>query len=149
MVQKHDREERGFGMQNFHYAPAWDEFSHILSIHSPRAYQAIREHFPAPSARTFRRREARQPRFPQEICDRTFQLVRDHLSELDYNGECSVSCDDTKLFSTFRLYFNGKENAHFLVGGVDGPVKILDPENMQSVIDRMRDKKAVKVGKLI
>ncbi|THU91799.1 hypothetical protein K435DRAFT_580168, partial [Dendrothele bispora CBS 962.96] len=31
MVQKVDRDERGVGMQNFLYAPAWDEFVHIVS----------------------------------------------------------------------------------------------------------------------
>ena len=29
IVTKYDREERGVGMQNFHYAPAWDKLCHI------------------------------------------------------------------------------------------------------------------------
>ncbi|KAJ3764579.1 hypothetical protein FB446DRAFT_611669, partial [Lentinula raphanica] len=29
MMQKIDRDERGVGMQNFRYAPEWDEFVHI------------------------------------------------------------------------------------------------------------------------
>ena len=34
MVSKVDKEERGVGMQNFRYSPAWDEFVHIVSIHT-------------------------------------------------------------------------------------------------------------------
>lgn len=54
MVQKHDREDRGIGLQNFKYAPAWDEFCHIVNIHSPRAYRALRHSFPAPTQRNFK-----------------------------------------------------------------------------------------------
>jgi len=54
MVTKLEREERGVGMQNFTYAPAWEELCHIAQIHSPRAYKALREHLPAPDPRTIR-----------------------------------------------------------------------------------------------
>ena len=49
MVTKIDKEEHGVGMQNFAYAPAWDEFVHIISIHSPRAYKFLSEHPPTRS----------------------------------------------------------------------------------------------------
>lgn len=146
VVQKHDREERGVGMQNFRYAPAWDELCHIINVHSPRAYRAVKDHLPMPTERTFRMREARQPRFPLEICDRTFQLVADHLAAIDYRGPTSLSCDDTKLFSTFRLYWNSQEKSHFLIGGIDGPIQILDPENMKETLAAVKDKKATKVS---
>jgi hypothetical protein len=51
MVTKIDKEERGVRMQNFSYTPAWDEFVHIVSIHSPRAHKFLLEHFPAQSMR--------------------------------------------------------------------------------------------------
>lgn len=54
VVTKYDREERGIGMQNFHYAPAWDEMCHILKIHSPRAFESLSSYLPARSARNFR-----------------------------------------------------------------------------------------------
>ena len=130
MVQKHDRdsEDRGIGLQNFKYAPAWDEFCHVINIHSPHAYRALRQSFPAPTQRRFKQKEAKEPHFPQEINDQTFQQVVDHLEEINFSGPCSLSCDDTKLFSTYRLYYEGKQGAHFLVGGVDGPIRVLDPE---------------------
>jgi hypothetical protein len=54
MVAKLDRDERSVGMQNFRYAPAWDEFCHSIKICSPRAYRALQEHLPAKSERGFR-----------------------------------------------------------------------------------------------
>ena len=54
VVTKHNREQRGVGMQNFHYAPAWDELCHILKIHSPRAYESLSKHLPMRSMRSFR-----------------------------------------------------------------------------------------------
>ena len=35
-----------------------------------------------------------------EICERSFEIVKDHLETLDYNGPLALSCDDTKLFAT-------------------------------------------------
>jgi len=54
MVQKVDKEERGIGMQNFNYAPAWDEFIHIVALHSPRAHKFLSQHFPARTRRSLR-----------------------------------------------------------------------------------------------
>lgn len=54
MVTKMDRDERGVGMQNFRYAPDWDELCHVIQIHSPQAYRTLREQFPARSQRDFR-----------------------------------------------------------------------------------------------
>lgn len=54
MVTKVDREERGVGMQNFSYAPAYDEFIHIIAIHSPQVHRFLSMQFPARTARNFR-----------------------------------------------------------------------------------------------
>lgn len=51
MVQKVDRDDRGVGMQNFDFAPAWDEFTHIVAIHSPRAHKFLSQHFAARTPR--------------------------------------------------------------------------------------------------
>jgi len=99
-----------------------------------------------PSERTFRTWEAQQPQFLLEICTQTFDLVDDHLKAIDYHRPTSLSCDDTKLFSTFQLYYNGQEKCHFLIGGVDGPVCVLDPENLMELLDSLKDKKATKVN---
>lgn len=54
MVEKFDRQKRGVGMQNFYYAPAWDELCHTIKIHSPRAFKALREHLPMRTEGSFR-----------------------------------------------------------------------------------------------
>ncbi|KAJ7875779.1 hypothetical protein B0H14DRAFT_2568628 [Mycena olivaceomarginata] len=51
---KADREERGVGMQNFKYAPAYDEFCNVVRINSPAAYRALQDHLPGRSERSFR-----------------------------------------------------------------------------------------------
>ena len=49
-----DKTKRGVGLQNFKYAPAWDELCHIIYIVSPRAYRILRSYFPARTPRSFR-----------------------------------------------------------------------------------------------
>lgn len=41
IVSKMDREDQGVGMQNFSYPPAYDEFIHVVNIHSPRAHRFL------------------------------------------------------------------------------------------------------------
>lgn len=38
MVAKLDHDERGIGMQNFCYAPAWDKLCHTLKVQSPHVF---------------------------------------------------------------------------------------------------------------
>ncbi|KAJ6573789.1 hypothetical protein DFH09DRAFT_915806 [Mycena vulgaris] len=145
MVQKVDRVERGVGMQNFKHAPSWDEMAHIVNIHSPRAAKALREHFPLRSHRNFRVKEAREPRFPMEINDHTFALVEAHLAALKYDGPVALSCDDTKLFPSLQLYTDKEKHADFLVGGVDGPIRVADPEAMKKILADPKIVKGTKV----
>ena len=146
ILSKDDRDDRGVGMQNFKYAPAWEELCHIIHIHSPRAYRALKAFLPMPNGRTFRMKESRQPRFPMEICDRTFDLVKEHVNALGYKGPVGVSCDETKLFATYRLYWDGSQATYFLVGGVEGPVKVLDAEQVNDTIKKAQMRKATKVS---
>ncbi|EEB98037.1 hypothetical protein MPER_02529 [Moniliophthora perniciosa FA553] len=141
MVQKIDRKERGVGMQNFQYAPAWDEFVHIVKIHSPRAHRFLSQHFPARTERKIRLKESKEPKIPFTICDETFALVKTHLDKLEYLGPVAVSCDDTKLFSTLRLHWDQKKGTYFLLGGVGPPIAVPDPE---SVSKYMNDPNIVK-----
>ncbi|KAJ8089779.1 hypothetical protein PM082_018355 [Marasmius tenuissimus] len=108
MAQKIDRKERGVGMQNIQYAPAWDEFIHIMKIYSPRAYRFLAQQFPARAERQIRFKESKESKLPFTICQDTFTLVKSHLSTLEYAGPVAVSCDDTKLFSSLRLHWDQK-----------------------------------------
>jgi len=80
-----------------------------------------------------------------EICSKSFELVSAHIAMLDFDGPLGLSCDDTKLHSTFRLYWDSDKQAHFLVGATDGPLLILDPDNVKEVIKSAQAQKATKV----
>ncbi|KII84575.1 hypothetical protein PLICRDRAFT_167537 [Plicaturopsis crispa FD-325 SS-3] len=145
MVQKLDREERSVGMQNFKYAPAYEEFIHIVKIHSPRAHRFLMQHLQAPAARSLRRTEAKKPRFPMKVCERTFELVLECLRALGYDGPVNLSCDDSKLFASMRLYWDPEEKAWFLVGGTDGPIRVANPDEAKEWLENPELIKATKV----
>ncbi|KAI5884956.1 uncharacterized protein SCHCODRAFT_01176952 [Schizophyllum commune H4-8] len=145
VVTKLDREERGVGMQNFKYAPAWEEVCSIVQMTSKSAARALGKYLPMPAQRSFNRKIARQPRFPMEICDETFELVVSILRSIGYSGPVSVACDDTKLFDTWRLYYDLVTKKFYLVGGTDGPVLVTNPEKVQELMDSLAGKKAKKV----
>ncbi|TFK59586.1 hypothetical protein BDN72DRAFT_944352 [Pluteus cervinus] len=143
--RKKDREEQGKGMQNFSWPPEYKEFAHQLNIISPQTYRLFTDHIPGPTTRTFRNTQARQPRFPQTICDESFELVNKHLEALGFTGPCALGCDDTKLLPSLRLDYDSKKEHHFLVGASTGPVRVLDPDNMKGVLAELREKKATKL----
>lgn len=80
-----------------------------------------------------------------EICQRSFTLVAEHLKALDYTGPVGLSCDDTKLFAVMRLFWDSVKNSYFLVGGVDGPLQVADPESVREVIVNAKSENAQKV----
>ncbi|KAK6980928.1 hypothetical protein R3P38DRAFT_3376544 [Favolaschia claudopus] len=81
----------------------------------------------------------------QEIIEQP--LAAEHLASLGYDGPVNLSCDDTKLFASFRLYWDGEKKSHFLVGGDsdDGPLQVSDPEQVKAVIREAKAKKATKI----
>lgn len=101
---KVNKEQRGVGMRNMKYAPAYDEFVQILHLHKP-------------SAHTF---------FSDYLVQR--------LKHLDYTGPTCLSCEDTKLLSGLHLHWNSKEKAHYLVGAVGGPIFVPNIDNLQALM---------------
>ncbi|KAF9488749.1 hypothetical protein BDN71DRAFT_1435913 [Pleurotus eryngii] len=144
MVTKANKLGRGVGMQNFQYAPAWDEFCRLILIHSPRAYRAMDEHLAIRSSRNFRLKESRQPCFSAVINERTFQLAKQWLNSLNYSGPLGLSCDDTKLHASLRLYWDSTEQAYFLIGGTDGPILVADPEQVNEALKDFMAEKGTK-----
>ncbi|KAG2145168.1 hypothetical protein DEU56DRAFT_732350 [Suillus clintonianus] len=145
MVTKLDREERGVGMQNFKYSPSWDEFSNVLRIHSPQALRFLSKHLPVRTERSFREKESRRPRFPMTICERTFQLVADHLADLSYRGPTSLCCDDTKLYSAWRIFWDAEKEAHYLIGGIGEPYLVANPDALRKIIEEAKLTLAMKM----
>lgn len=81
-----------------------------------------------------------------EICDRTFELAKSHLIDLDYHGPVALACDDTKLFAALRLFWNKKEECYFLVGACGGPLRVPDVSAAQDALDNPEIRLATKVS---
>ena len=79
------------------------------------------------------------------IYDRNFELVVEHLNAVNYDGPVCLSCDDTKLRSALRLYWDGKKNAHFLVGAIGGPIEVPNPDDIKTIMSDPTIVKGTKV----
>ncbi|THH05194.1 hypothetical protein EW146_g9969 [Bondarzewia mesenterica] len=145
LVQKKDKELRGVGMQGFKYAPDVVEMAHIINIHSPRAYQAIRNAFPFPEKRTLQLHQAREMRFPVGIEERVFDLARDQVHKLNWTGPLAVGCDDTKTLPSLNVY-QDKTGKYYLVGSTSPkPMLIANPDQLTSLIRKGLVEKATKL----
>jgi len=69
-----------------------------------------------------------------KICNQTFTLVDEHLTALGYEGPVGLSCDDSKLFKSWRIYWDSEQKSHFVVGGVGEPMRIANPEALKQII---------------
>ena len=96
----------------------------------------------------YRLKESRQPRVPMTICDKTFDLVVNHLTAVNYEGPVALSCDDSKLFGSLRLYWNGEEEKHYLVGAVGGPILVPNPDDIKALMSDPKLVKATEVSLL-
>jgi hypothetical protein len=86
-----------------------------------------------------------QPRFPIGIQPRTFELVKETLQQLQYDGPVGLSCDDTKLLASFHPYYDEDRKGYFLMGHIGEPYQILNHEDFQLVIQNKELQKATKV----
>ncbi|KAJ3552287.1 hypothetical protein NP233_g12916 [Leucocoprinus birnbaumii] len=145
LVQIHDREKRQVGLQNFKYTPHWDEFCQIIQMRSTQAYEFLRSCLPGRTVCLMQVKNARKTRFPLTMSDEVFTQAKDHLNSLDYDGPVGLACDDTALLSTFRLYWSSKDQVHYLIGGIDGPLPVLNPEELEDILEKHHNKKGTKM----
>lgn len=89
--------------------------------------------------------EARQPKIPLVISPETFLRVRKRLDAVHYSGPVGLSCDDTKLLSGLRMFWDTLKQKYLLVGGIDGPLEVADPEQVQAMMDDPAITKGTKV----
>ncbi|PSR74626.1 hypothetical protein PHLCEN_2v9692 [Hermanssonia centrifuga] len=134
-----DKKKRGVGMQGFRWGNAkladYDRMLHVLYIESPAAYRHFAKYLPARTERSFQIMEGKAPKMPMAIRDRSFELVSQQLEVLCYEGPISLSWDDTKLLPAFRLFWDPDRKAHFLVGAIEGPICVADPEMARAIAD--------------
>lgn len=79
------------------------------------------------------------------VNEKTFELILAHLRALDYHGPLGLSCNDTKLFTAWQMYWDGDKKAHFVVGGVGGPLQVADAEKLKELLADANVVKATKV----
>ena len=79
-------------------------------------------------------KEGREPSIPLTICAETFVRAKEYCDALSYSGPIALSCDETKLLSGLHLYWNPVDNTHYLVGSVNGPMKVLDPDQVKDLM---------------
>lgn len=70
-----------------------------------------------------------------KVCDQTFDQVLSHLQSRNYSGPTALSCDDTKLLPSLRMYWDNERNSHFLVGAVSGPIEVTNPSEIEPMMD--------------
>jgi hypothetical protein len=68
------------------------------------------------------------------------------LNTLNFDGPVGLSCDDTKLFATFRLFWDAETSSYSLVGGSNGPLRVADPDDVKRLIEESKTEKATKVS---
>ncbi|TDL15221.1 hypothetical protein BD410DRAFT_809111 [Rickenella mellea] len=144
MVVVQERQERGVGMQNFEYAPALDEFAHAMATISPQTYRFFSKEFQVRGERSFKKLQAKTPRFPIGITDQTFKLAKDYVQSLNYLGPLSLSCDDTKLHPALKMFWDPIKNCCFLLGGIGEPMAVANARELESVL-RSQLEKATKI----
>ncbi|KAI0070186.1 hypothetical protein K474DRAFT_1713553 [Panus rudis PR-1116 ss-1] len=145
LALEHDRVEQGKGMQNFRFHPTYYEFLHILRILSPQAFRFLGDHLPTCSERSLRYNEARQPRFPIGITERTFSLLIEHINMIDYNGPVCLCVDDTKLHPALRPFYDKDDDAFYILGCAGEPLRVADPDRLDEYIQDANQKKAQKL----
>ncbi|THH18184.1 hypothetical protein EW146_g2755 [Bondarzewia mesenterica] len=128
MVLKKDKELRGVGMQGFKYAPDVLEFAHIISVHSPRAYQSIRKLLQLPDVQTLQRHRAHQGGLPIAW----------------WKGPVGLMSDDTKLMAALRPY-RDVDGKLYILGGTGEPMLLVDPDALISALRSGTIKKGTKV----
>lgn len=80
------------------------------------------------------------------ISKETFTAVSNHLQARAYTGPINIACDDSKLLSGLRLHYEPEEKKHFLVGGIEGPILVPNPDDIESVMRNPDVKKGSKVS---
>ena len=57
----------------------------------------------------------------------------------------ALSCDDTKLHSAYRTYWDTSKRVHMLVGGTSEPKVVANPDELQKLLEDSTSAQATKV----
>lgn len=102
-------------------------------------------HYSFTNHKQHRLKEGREPPLPLTISSETFDKVGEYFDSLNYKGPAALACDDSKLLAALRLYWNPSEKSHFLVGAVSGPIRVIDPDSVDSILNDLSIEKGTKM----
>ncbi|KAG8707767.1 hypothetical protein FRC09_001628 [Ceratobasidium sp. 395] len=145
MLTAESKKERGVGLQNFHYESSWWNLSYIMLSHSASAYHTFRSNFRAPLPSSFKKMRSQEMRFPLTIGDETFKYAKTYFDQIGYAGPLCLSCDDTKLLPSLRMYYDPHTKQWQLVGGTKGPINVADNDELVEILKSGTVQKAPKV----
>jgi hypothetical protein len=113
-----ERRERGVGLQNMKYPPAFNDWCHELLCIRPEAYRSFRTHLAGHTERSFLSKCSASLGFRQGISHQILEQAHKYLNDYSYPADAplSLSIDDTKLLPALRPYFDGISKRWFLVG---------------------------------
>ena len=142
-----ERRLNGSGLQNMKYPPALDEWCHELLCIRPEAYRSFHRQFGGRSERSFLEKRSSCPGFIQGISPQVHQRAHKYLEDYNYpdHAPLSLSVDDTKLFPTFRPFFDRSVNKWFLVGQTGMPLEVTDIDALEDQIESARGLLATKL----
>ena len=142
-----ERREKGHGLQNMKYPPAFDDWCHELLCIRPEAYRSFRMQFSARTERSFLAKRSKSTGFCQGISQRALERAQKYLSDYQYphNAPLALSVDDTKLLPAFRPYYDGTTKKWYLLGITGGPLEITDISTLETQINNARESLASKV----
>lgn len=147
LVMDAERLERGVGLQNMKYPPAFDDWCHELLCIRPEAYRSFRLQFAGRTERSFLSKRSSSIGFYQGISQHALERALKYLSDYNYplNAPLALSVDDTKLLPAFRPYFDGSAKKWFVVGNAGEPLEVSDLGTLEIQIERARASLATKL----
>lgn len=147
IVTRAEHDAKGQGYQNIRYPPAFDEWCHELLCIRPEAYHSFQSTFGGRSERSFLQIQSSKPSFAQGVGEHTIRRANQYLKDYGYplDGPLALGVDDTKLFPSFRPYYDGQLKKWLMVGGVGEPMLVGDIDSLQEQINKAKDLKATKL----
>lgn len=147
LVVDAERLEKGLGLQNMKYPPAFDDWCHELLCIRPEAYRSFRLQFSGRTERSFLLKRSTSPGFcqgiSQDVLERALKYLRDYKYPQD--APLALSVDDTKLLPAFRPYFDGSTKKWYVVGTTGEPLEVSNLGALESQLESARASLATKL----
>lgn len=147
LVVDAERLERGVGLQNMKYPPAFDDWCHELLCIRPEAYRTFRQQFAGRTECSFLSKCSGSTGFYQGISQHALEHVLKYLSDYNYppHAPLALSVDNTKLLPAFCPYLDGSTKKWYVVGNAGEPIEVSDLGTLENQIECARASLATKL----